>query len=436
MSSWLRRRLKSFQSARNRRLFTEEVYEEMLKYSFIPFDTAKALDTLLEKLANDCLEKPVIVVQGDHDRILKPYFKAPRTDQFKYEIRMFGKHFTIAVFDKESVIDENMKLRVRVRNGYKLLFNWAVDMNPDSSEEDLGYEMGDGRRSEYCHLENLFSRWEPHFQGVAVKIPEEHGKFSFAGRYINLGADQGEKPTIVFFDKGDLYYFDLDGNMVFETLSSIEVIQQRKLERIISIETEKEKIDLNIFGSEVMEDLKKKWYDEPSIGNRLGRTVILRTSIEGKVMPNGYVNFTHIANGHKSTGFYVHTDFHKETVRTEFKGPFALFYRQDKLVNAFRIEEGISCEKPLRSEKPTDAVIIRNVDNPHLYKVTSNRVVYHFSKVLLSNRAGDLSQYDHKAIVGHVNQEDQQFRFELLSKKGDECAAFPIEHYKTELQGK
>ncbi len=118
----------------------------------------------------------------------------------EYSVRFFGRLYAL----RHSRIPVKILVNVHL-NVKKLSFFWGKNFR----EEPKKFELGD---LVYCA--DLTEKRFKAATGMAVKKTSKQGVFRIGGNLVNLSYHHGYEFLLVFFDKGNLFIFDFNGQKI------------------------------------------------------------------------------------------------------------------------------------------------------------------------------------------------------------------------------
>lgn len=266
--------------------------------------------------------------------------------------------------------------------------------------------------------------------GVAIRKADTHGKITMGGKRIRLGPDSSDQYIIVFFQREDIYLFNLSGEMLFETLSPDEIKEKRKLNRMLGAKDKMDKHDdtsLKDISNIVFQELKGRWQKEPpQFKGWDSISYIIRGNINATIALDGTVILTNYQKKKRKKGIFVSKSRGHGKVRLEFKGLYVAAYENDELVNCHKFYEPINYRRCLRSmdARGLDLVFLRTFDINDYIRTVIGDSTYNFCvKKAIESYNEQRANVKHAGIIANTLAD----YFEILLIDNDNAfTCFPI----------
>jgi len=392
-------------TTRRRRL--ELMYEQALFYSLIPYSAIQALEILLNKLMDGNLKKNIAVVEGKSSASL-----VRRPDALNGRIR-----FGVGVFSKPfylGMASANQKARV----GYEInpFDTITIDRIDGAVRDNFVFKLPEGQLFDCARLSPKLYR---KFSGVALLLTSNLGKAHLGGKTYNFGTSHIDDLVITFFENDNPYFFDSDGNMIFTTLPSPEVFEQRALERMFGVHHRYLSFDSNASsGIEFMESL---WMSDPEFTR--SRVLYTQVSLVRSVNTVGVFPLSHYQDGELVKYFYAGYHHKNQDVKISAKGPYVIIENMaGVLVNAYQLRTPGILAANTGEKFQIDGCIAVGVPAKRNHRLCLDGQTYSFS---VSQVRALSEECDHKALMIHLHPEGNHYY--LLVKKSDELQKYPID---------
>lgn len=383
----LKKRLKRLSHPCIRKQFLKEVHEELSTSvanlpDCFPYACVEALDDLMVKLIErKSLEEPpstrypqMAVVEGEYHFELKPKLNPKRyvkgSQYISYHLEFLGKQFTFLRIKYNNATPQTLSVDATLE-GKLLTFSYYAPFdngrngtkgkdNTKKDNENTITKSSVNQRElitkEYILESYPFSSWfkKNTFEnsvGVALKRTDSKGNISLTDTFINLGKANANRYVIIFFGGSENYYFDLNGDMLFETLSINEIYEKNRISKALDIEERIKKFRVQKKSNALVRSLKHKWINNPEYyQNSSGLIYIINGELITRTNSLGDVNFSHIQKRKKIHKICVGVDYPDETVKVVFAGSSIAVYNDEGILNAHQYPENIHIRYSISKE--------------------------------------------------------------------------------------
>lgn len=388
--SSLEKRLKRLSLPCVRKRFLAEVHEQLSTSvanlpDCFPYACVEALDILMVKLLKrESLEETpstrypqMAVVEGEYHFELKPKLNPKRyvkgSQYISYPLVFLGKQFTFLRIKDNGATQQTLSVDATLEGKCLTFSFYAPSNNGDSDTKRKGNTKKDNENissnsqqnqskrkelitKEYALKSYPVSSWfkKNTFEnsvGVALKRTDPKGNISLTDTFINLGKANANRYVIIFFGGSENYYFDLNGDMLFETLSINEIYEKNRISKALDIEERIKKFRVQKKSNALVRSLKHKWRNNPEYyQNSSGLIYITNGELITKTDSLGDVNFSHVQKRRKINKICVGVDYPDETVKVVFAGSSIAVYNDEGILNAHQFYENIHIRYSMSKE--------------------------------------------------------------------------------------
>tara|TARA_Y100000310_G_C20613996_1_gene779580 strand:- start:49 stop:1290 length:1242 start_codon:yes stop_codon:yes gene_type:complete len=398
-----------FRKKYDRRRNLEAIYEQIMPYFFIPHDTVDALDVMIQKLIAGKLEKRIVVVRANSTANLKASSRAKtKRGYIEYSLaHLFSRYFYLG-----STNSRNKRVRFVIDPFNTITFDDLFNKGMQT------FQLGEG---EYFDCVKIPRELYEHSSGVAImKTTKNRGSFAIGTIRYDFGQDFTGKYVFVFFENGEPLFFDSRGNMVFTTLSNVEVFEQKRLERILPIQ---EAYDSYVDDDQVEDFVTDLWSKAPEKYFAHPETLLVRAKAERPIISNGNIKFYHYNQNKRYKKTYTSFREMGNISRVSIRGRNLLIHSSEgELLNALSLSTPGALVKQIRRTDVEEAVGIRSLRDGGKAVITLSNIIYSFSKFQVDELSADA---DYRALMVHVHPQGNTYY--LCLKKGNDVSRHPLE---------
>jgi len=377
--------IERFGDKHTRRRNLEAMHEQMMPYCYMPYDAVNALDVMVQKLIAGELDKQIVVVRSKTTANLTfTSILETKRGHIGYCIaHLFSRYFYLG-----GTSLDNKKVR------------FVIDPFNTITFDDLfgkGVQVFQLNGGEYFDCVKIPREIYDASSGVAImKTTRNRGSFVIGTRRYDFGQDFVGKYIFTFFEDGNPLFFDVQGKMVFPTLSNIEVFNQKRLERILPIKeaydsyTDDDSVEEYVMG--LWKKAPEEYFDNPGV-------LLVRAEAQRSVLSLGKVTFYHYEDERKYKKIYAGIHEAGKNVKVSIRGGnLLIFSLEDELLNALFLSTPGVFVKHIRKTEIEEAVGIRTLRESSNNLVSLNKVTYGFAKA----RINELSYgADYRALMIH-----------------------------------
>ena len=383
--SSLEKRLKRLSHPCVRKIFLGAIHEELTASVInlsdcFPYACVEALDKLIVKLIErESLEETpsarypqIAVVEGEYHFELKPVkYSVDNRNYFAYNLIFLGRTFRLLNIKENSTSPQTLPVNATLE-GKLLTFSFYVpsdngshgakeNENTKKNNENTSAEppANQSNRREKITKEYVLESYpfSSFFKrntfnnsiGVAVKKTDPKGSFSLTKTDINLGYENANTYVMVFFGGSENYYFNLEGEMLFERLSVSETFEKKRISKALDIEERIKKFRAQ--KNALVRHLKHRWKNCPEYyQNHSGLIYIINGELIAKTDRLGDVNFPHIQKRKTISKVCVGVDYPDKRIRFVFAGDSVAVYNAEGIINAHQYPENIHIKYSMSKE--------------------------------------------------------------------------------------
>lgn len=182
----------------------ENFYERNIDYFIgIPNIGLSAINSILEELfvTQKMPRRNMVLLKIDYSLRVKPQIiHRVRKNAYEYSVRFYKKLYFIK--ERYSCKEDFFRIDLNVK---KLIFSWGTNLQGERKVFLL---------KDLIYCADLNATKFKVAVGMAVKKTSRRGVFKIGGHFINLSVKHKNKYVLVFFDKGNLFIFDLRGRRI------------------------------------------------------------------------------------------------------------------------------------------------------------------------------------------------------------------------------
>jgi len=402
-------RLKNSNS--HRMNFCEKIHQELVLDYDVPVSNriVLALDQLLTEADINHPQRKGILVSGmlPTKTVACRISRHKDKDYFCYLINVCSKLYDVLNVPSGKRATRTIDCQVEIDSD-KLKVVFEYEGNQYLKEIDL--------KGLATYKRNLKKEYFDKFVGVEVREVGKRNFFAIGGKHYTLSGNSGGSFLIIIFDKGKCYMYNLFGEMVFTSLPSGEISEQKRLEKTYKIKIEADALDMEGYKKQIREHLISEWKNGPEDFND-GRLFIVEGGLERLVDNIGQFYFT-LFSDKRREAIYVGEKYAGKKIRAEVKGPYMLFYDNTELVNASKTGrlgfERIKITRPPLQD--FEYLRIRNINfsKQRTYLEIAGKTYMFENKAIAScgEQYPDKSSY---ALMYHKGRINFRGDFELLS---------------------
>ena len=412
-------RLKALKGSRARRQFLEGLYEEVCRlegnFNF-PYIAVEALGQLVldltkkrERGKTPTAKKTTVVLNTIHSFRSQPVFDTHH-NRFVYFAHFLGNQHRL-YNDSSGNPDPSPLEAVAQVEGRTTRYTF---LTPEGLQQKI-FET-----DMYEPVRRMPSSVFASSVGVATRKANANGSINFRNELYAFGTSHKGKDVLVFYAPGDkCYFFDLWGEMLFERLSNEEVIQQRKIQKMLAIQDEMEDLDSLDSSSELLyAQLKEEWSKDPQeFATHYGRTYVITGEVQGTMNELGEVGFAHFRDQHFLSRVHGAREHAGKEAKLVIQGPYMTVHHEGEMINAHRLGGIIYYTKTMRRVNNAHLVNIRTVGNTKQLKRDISGSLYHFSmRAFKKEYSGDLKEAQAVGII--VDTQREKYEALIIEKDG------------------
>jgi hypothetical protein len=407
------------------------MYEQLPDLTEFPYVSLQALDLLVTQLFEGKLEKETVILEGNYLFEINPSVLSQRDNNvFVYRKGLFGKDRFITQFLSSDIINPLMKARVAVRRGSQISIDALVD-NKSFHKEFIFSEIDEPlKEKELFNLGNSLPEILMNSTGVALKKTTTNGILYFDGDRYFFNKDYQDRYMFLFFNKGELTFFNEYGNRVLTSEGSKNIRGKKFKFKLKNTEQRYKRLDPHVNSSFAEMYMLNQWLSNPENFSRMGRRLLVSGSFEGNTNSQGRFCFNHLNSEGKVRTFYVDENYCSRHVDMLWEGPYVLFKSPfGKILNAKQLHSpGIETTSPSFVPNLEEAIAIRNLSNPNAPKIAVNGVYYYFSAVQVKDYVGGYPNANF-AFFAHIGSEES---FKFLVKQKNKEYVLPLQLIRIE----
>jgi hypothetical protein len=400
----------------------EAIYENMLDEVLFPYTAIDALARLVVGAVEGKLANPVIILQGKYKLLRKPSHCDKNRENMQYQLRMFNRSFNLGKYDAGSIDGKIMEVEISFHDDRRMVIDGYVDGKLCHT-----IKRGPGYTGHKIRLDNQEFWFEfPKLRmvlldstmGIALKKVEQKGVIKIGSQRLNIGKEYAGRYSFILFEKGKVYPFDEEGNLLLTVPPHGQELKRRALLRKARTEEAYKKAAGESYSERAVSYMTELWHRHLHRFGKGGRKLFVAGSAEVRTTAQGKLPFAHASNEKDSSWFNVGERYHSRTVKMSWRGQYVIFTNNEgKVINTAELGcPGMDTTRANARSAIDEAVAIWNVRKRIAY-VTVNEKMYNLPRRDLMEYLKRFEGYPTAVMLHILSGKQAEFTF-LVNRDG------------------